>query len=365
MKKTALSLIFILAFTISATSIIGTANSAPTYPIPTGPLNPPVISIESPTSTTYVSWFVPLEFSVTGSWDGYVNHCSVELSLDDGPRYVIYDLHFRVKDLDQNFSIKLGPLSEGIHSLEIFATVGGIYRVGANSTTYTNGDFSSQSSVYFTVNTANQAQISIQSPQNVTYNYNKMIPLEFTVNKTSSIVSMGFTLDQHSNVTIPRNTTLYGPIPDGWHTLKVYSIFSDILPVSSTINFNVDTTAPSVSILSIQNKIYNSSNNLPLIFTVNETSPLITYILDDKVNTIDGNTTLTGLQNGDHKLTVYATDNAGNAGTSQTIDFNLQVPLQPQKALAAVIPPIVVVFVGCFGYLIYLKKRNQSSANKQ
>ncbi len=78
MKKTALSLIFILVLLISATSMIGIVNSAPTYPIPTGPLNPPKISIESPTGTTYVSWFVPLKFSVTGSWDGYVNHCTVK-----------------------------------------------------------------------------------------------------------------------------------------------------------------------------------------------------------------------------------------------------------------------------------------------
>jgi hypothetical protein len=364
MKKTALSLTFILALLISATSTIDIVNSAPTYPIPTGPLNPPVISIESPTGTTYVSWFVPLEFSVTGSWDGYVNRCTVQFSLDDGPRYTIYNMPFRVKDLDQNFSITLGPISEGIHNLEIFATVGGIYKIGANSTTYSTGDFTSQASVYFTVNTANQAQISIQSPQNKTYDFNKMIPLEFTVNKTSTILSMGFTLDNQSTVIIPKNTTLYGPIPDGSHTLKVYSIFSDILPVSSTINFTVDTTAPYVSILSIQNKIYNSSN-IPLIFTVNETSPLITYIIDDKVNTINGNTTLTGLQNGNHKLTVYATDNTGNAGVSETIDFNLQVPLQPQKALAAVLPPTIVVFVGCLSFLICLKKRNQSIANKQ
>ena len=120
MKKTALSLTFILTLLISATSIIGIVNSAPTYPIPTGPLTPPVISIASPTGTTYVSWFVPLEFSVTGSWDGYVNHCTVQFSLDDGPRYAIYNMPFRVKELDQNFSITLGPISEGIHYLAGF-----------------------------------------------------------------------------------------------------------------------------------------------------------------------------------------------------------------------------------------------------
>lgn len=186
--------------------------------------------------------------------------------------------------------------------------------------------------------------------------------MEFTVNKTESIVSMGYTLDEQSNVTIPRNTTLYGPISDGMHTLRVYSVFTDILPVSSTVNFTVDTTAPNVSILSLQNKAYNISN-IPLVFTVNETTSLITYIVDGKVYTINGNTTLTDLQNGDHKLIVYATDEAGNAGASETINFNVQVPIPSQKALA-ILPPMAIVLIGGLSILIYLEKRKQSAAEK-
>jgi hypothetical protein len=362
MKKTALSVTFILALLISATFAICIVNSAPAYPIPTGPLTPPVISMESPTSTTYLSKFVPFKFSVNGSWDGNVDHCTVEFSLDGDARYVIYHLPFRTNEISQNFSIALGPLSEGIHQLQVFATVGGIYRTGPNYTTLERNDFTSQASVYFSVNTANQSQILILSPLNETYNVDKMIPLEFTVNKTESIVSMGYTLDEQANVTIPRNTTLYGPLSDGRHTLKVYSIFSDILPVSSTVNFTVDTTAPNVSILSLQDKVYNSSK-IPLVFTVNESTSLITYIMDGKVYTIEGNTTLTGLQNVDHKLTIYATDEAGNVGASETIDFNVQVLLSPQAALP-IIPPMVIVLVGGLSLLILIKRRNRAAANK-
>ena len=247
MKKRALSISLILALLVLAVFVVGRANSAPSYPIPTGPLTPPAIHIESPTSTTYVSWFVLLQFSVKGSWDGYVQRCTVTFSLDEEPRYVIYDSPFRVKEIAQNFSLTLGPLSEGIHHLQISASVGGAYRTSPNSTTIDADDFTSQTSVYFTVNTANQAQISILSPLNQTYNLNKMIPLEFIVNKNASIVNMGYILDDQLNVTIPRNTTLYGPLSDGLHTVKVYSIFSDILPISSTVNFKVDTTPPNVS----------------------------------------------------------------------------------------------------------------------
>ena len=347
---------FILALLVSAAFVVGSANSAPSYPIPTGPLTPPAIYVESPTSTTYVSWFVPLQFSVNGNWDGYVQRCTVTFSLDEESRYVIYDSPFRVKAIAQNFSLTLGPLSEGIHHLQIFASVRGAYWTSPNSTTIETDDFTSQTSVYFTVNTANQAQISILSPLNQTYNLNKMIPVEFTVNKNASIVNMGYILDEQLKVIIPRNTTLYGPLSDGLHTLKVYSVFSDILPVSSTVNFTVDTTPPNVSILSLQNKIYNTSN-IPLVFTVNETTSQITYIIDGKVSSIDGNTTLTGLQDGDHKLIIYATDEAGNYKVSQTIDFNVQVPLSPEVAYP-IFPPMAIVLVGGLVLLIYFRRRN-------
>jgi hypothetical protein len=353
MKKTAFTIAIILALLIPA-PFIGMANSAPTYSIPTGPLTPPTISMESPTSNTYVSWFVPLKFSVIGSWNGYVQ-CTVEFSLDDGARYVVYAPHFRINEISQNFSISLGPLSEGMHSLQIYATVIGVYRTSPENSTLNAGDYSSQVSVYFTVDTANQAKISIFAPENKTYNSNKDIPVDFAVNSTSSIVSMGFTLDDQSNVTIPRNTTIYGPIPDGLHTLKVFSTFYDILPVSSTVSFTVDTTAPDVSFLSLQNIDYNAST-IPLVFTVNETTSLITYILDTQVYTIQGNATLTGLQDGDHKLTVYATDEAGNAGASETFEFSVQAPLPPEVAYG-VLPPMAIVLIGGFSILIYIEKR--------
>jgi hypothetical protein len=362
MKKTALSISLILALLIAAVFVVGRANSAQSYPIPTGPITPPTIYMESPTSTTYVSWFVPLQFSVKGSWDGYVQRCTVAFTIDEESRYVIYDSPFRIKGIAQNFSLTLGPLSEGIHHLQIFASVRGAYRTSPNSTTIDTDDFTSQTSIYFTVNTANQAQISILSPLNQTYNLNKMIPVEFTVNKNVSIVNMGYILDEKYTVTILRNTTLYGPLADGLHTLKVYSVFSDILPASSTVNFTVDTTPPNVSILSLQNKIYNSSN-IPLVFTVNETTSQITYIIDGKVSSIDGNTTLTGLQDGNHTLIIYATDKTGNYRVSQTIDFKVQVPL-PRDVAYPIIPPMAIVLIGGLSLLIYFRRRNQSTTKK-
>jgi len=362
MKKAALFLTFILTLLISAASVADIALSAPTTTIPTGPLTPPTISMEKPTSTTYPSWFVPLDFSVNGNWNGFVTRFNVKFSLDDGAKQIIYGTSFRINTVAKDFSITLGPLSEGNHHIQVFATVGGVYQTGPNSATLEDNDFTSETSVYFTVNTVGQAQISIISPQNEIYNYNKDIPVEFAVNRTASLISMGYTLDEQSNVTIPRNTTLYGPISDGIHTLRVYSVFSDILPVASTVNFTVDTTPPNITIISLQSKMYNSST-IPLVFTVNETTSIITYILDKQVYTINGNTTLTIMHDGEHELTLYATDEAGNARASETIDFNVRVPIPPQIAIS-ILPPMAIVLIGGLSLLIYFEKRKQSAQKK-
>ena len=359
MKKSVLLTVLILTILILAVSTVDIVSSAVPYPVPTGPIAPPTISLESPTSTTYVRWFVPILFSLSGSWDGYVSSCFVELSLDGGPRYNVLSIPFRINRISRAFSTTLGPLSEGQHTVEIFATVSGTYRADSNSTILKTGSFTSKTSVNFKVDTEGQGQLTLLSPQNQTYNYNKDIPVTFNVNPNASITSMGYTLDQQSNVTIPRNTTIYGPISDGPHTLKVYSVFSDILPVYSTINFTVDTTPPNVSLISLEEETYNEST-VPLVFTVNETTSLITYILDGKVHTSDGNTTMTILRDGDHTLKVYATDEAGNAGSTETISFNVQVPISPNLALG-VLPPLLIVLVGGPIVLVYLKKRKQSS----
>lgn len=80
----------------------------------------------------------------------------------------------------------------------------------------------------------------------------------------------------------------------------------------------IDTTPPTISILSPQNTTY-STTDVPLTFTVNETTNWIGYSLDGQANvTITGNTTLTVLSNGPHHLKVYANDTYGNIGSDYT-----------------------------------------------
>ena len=114
-----------------------------------------------------------------------------------------------------------------------------------------------------------------------------------------------------------------------------------------------DLTSPRISSLSIENKTYSSSQ-LPLTFNVNEKVSQISYRLDNEVDTkIDGNTTLVGLTAGHHDLTIYATDTAGNLGSSENISFSVDVPFSANL--------IEVLAIACLialaGLIVIFKKR--------
>jgi hypothetical protein len=104
--------------------------------------------------------------------------------------------------------------------------------------------------------------------------------------------------------------------------------------------------------------VYKTSS-VPLNFTVNETVSQITYCLDGQDNvTTSGNTTLTDLPNGDHNVTVYATDEFGNTGASETIYFKVDVPF-PTTLVAAL--TVVSVFVIVVALTVYFKKRRREA----
>jgi hypothetical protein len=169
-------------------------------------------------------------------------------------------------------------------------------------------------------------------------------------------------------------------IPAGNHTIMVYAVESGKYlthrgPKGSGLNainyayyyvnfnitdcalvrFTVDTTPPKVRVLSLQNKTYGSSD-LPLNFEVDLTVSQITYSLNGQGNvTISGNTTLTNLSYGDHNVTIYATDEAGNTGAPEAIIFSIAEPFPTTMVIA----PIALVAVCGVGLVVYFKKRKR------
>lgn len=223
--------------------------------------------------------------------------------------------------------------------------------------------------------------ISIISPSNITYTPQSLI-LNLTVqsflDSNKANITIVYSVDGKTNATIETQSTpvpmgiqsyylitgwaTLPEMPEGPHNITVYGKYefptshNNIGLDNRTVYFTVnDGNPPIISNLSLENKTY-SQDNLPLDFTVDESTSWIGYCLDGQTNvTITENCTLTELPAGSHTLTIYATDAAGNMGASETISFSIATPFPAVIAAASGIS--VAVVVSCL--LLHFKKRNR------
>jgi hypothetical protein len=91
----------------------------------------------------------------------------------------------------------------------------------------------------------------------------------------------------------------------------------------------------------------------PFIFFLSSINKIDYYSArDNEANlTLTGNTTLT-LKEGPHKITIYATDTAGNMVASETVYFTIE-QVFPTIPVAAGIATTAIVSLG---FLVYFKK---------
>jgi len=293
--------------------------------------SPPIISILSPENKTYPVRDVPLTFTVSEStsWMSYRLDGTVNSTITE--------------------NTTLPNLLDGTHYVVVFAND-------------TAGYMGSSDTVYFTVDTV-PPNIQILSPENKTYT-TSAVSLNFTVDEATSWI--GYSLDGQMNVTTVGNTTLFG-LSIGMHNLIIHA--NDTvgnMGSSDFVYFTIlDTTPPSISIFSPENKTY-ATDNITLTFTVNESVSLMAYSLDNQANiTITGNTTLFELSSGSHSLIIYAKDTAGNTGTSVIIYFTIEIP-QVERDRGKPLPTwivagILIMAVVGAALLIYFSKIKKGS----
>ncbi|HEX9261199.1 MAG TPA: hypothetical protein VF893_01570 [Candidatus Bathyarchaeia archaeon] len=235
--------------------------------------------------------------------------------------------------------------------------------------------------------------ITIVTPTNNTAYNTSPLPLTFNVTAPQSRTASSTGVDNVAYKADWRNESidvlqggggqgepsfdlLLSNIPEGHHSITIkargigtymneeelsYTWF--FISSTATVSFTIDYTAPTVSVLSLVNMTYNVSD-FPLNFSVNEPVSQIAYNLDGKENnTVSGNTTLTRLSNGDHNLTFYAEDDAGNFGKSDTISFTVAVP-EPEPEPFPTVPVLAasavsIAAVTAAGLLFYNRKRRK------
>ena len=224
--------------------------------------------------------------------------------------------------------------------------------------------------------------IYLSSPINKTYN--GLVLLNFSILDSEGwypnlqkLSSVSYYVDDILYEKIYVDSSLYDPflfsvyledVSDGNHSVRVVAVYAGWLrdnisgkityPLESTsvtACFSLDTQAPIISVTSIENKTYSTSD-LHLNFTVSELFSNASYVLDGQKNVaISGNTTLTNLPYGEHNATVYATDEVGNTGASETTYFTIEEPFPTSLVMASSVT-VAAVVIGV-GLLVYLIKR--------
>ncbi|MDR0461302.1 MAG: hypothetical protein LBH62_07770 [Nitrososphaerota archaeon] len=192
--------------------------------------------------------------------------------------------------------------------------------------------------------------IDITSPQqNKTY---KTIQIDYQVNKAVSWV--GYSLDNNLNVTLTKTSSIVENIPDGSHSIVLFA--KDALGnigVSKTIYFTIDNTVPIITIINPLHQAYSTAD-IALTFIIDKPVTQISYSLNGQNNVpITGNITIPALPDGDHVITVYATDELGNLGTSDEITFTIAT--FPISKVAITILVIMILITS--GYLAIKHKK--------
>ena len=189
--------------------------------------------------------------------------------------------------------------------------------------------------------------IQITSPGNDTYS---QIILTYTVNRQASWV--GYSIDDTANVTAHGETELAN-LTQGSHSIIMYGNDSaGNMGSSNRVFFSVNSLPPEINMVMPLNQSYGS-NDIQLIFVLNQNSTKIVYSLDGGANqTIEGNVTLPALTNGSHHVTIYVTGVYG-LSSSRTVYFNV-APF-PTLTLVGIAASVIIVVAS--GYLLLPKRK--------
>jgi hypothetical protein len=175
------------------------------------------ISIISPQNTTYGLEPLTLEINETVLFNYNINH-HITYSVDGADNITIPRQTSDSEGIDPYIgeitgTVPLPELSKGSHYISVYQET--MYPDHLSITAWQY----SKVTVYFTVNDNQPPTVLVSSIENKSYSQTTF-DLNFTVDMPTSWV--GYSLDDHANITITENTTLTG-LSEGPHNLRVYA----------------------------------------------------------------------------------------------------------------------------------------------
>lgn len=171
-----------------------------------------------------------------------------------------------------------------------------------------------------------------------------------------AVVNMYYSLDGSPNALLSLNRCDNGPsyfgtgtlnnLTDGYHTVKVFSTDTQGEVLSASTRFLVNTTFRYPTILLSPMNITYYSKDIPLTYTIDSSKYKVFYQLDNlQTIQLTGNTTLSGLLEGQNTIKITASDENG-LYSKQTANFAIDTinptptptPTVPEFSWLAILP---------------------------
>ena len=256
----------------------------------------PFINVTVPQNVSYTAINISLNYSVTDlqidrCW--FINATGATVFLNNQTRGVCTNVTFLARGNIQN-----------------------------NITVYANdtGGNINSSVIFFTTNVS--YVITIQEPQNTTYDRNTSLELNFTIENNNSIDKIWYNIDNGSNNTVTANILFN--TSQGHHTLTLF-VNSTLTTMNFTnVSFTVIITSPRISLQSPRNITY-ATTNISLNYTVSKFDTCwLVNTTGQRIN-LSGcvNTTFESTANQQNNITLFVNDSDNNLNSSQvffTID---------------------------------------------
>ena len=195
----------------------------------------------------------------------------------------------------------------------------------------------------------------------------------------SGLISAFYSIDGNSNNSLTLTNDTYdvmytatgkmANLTDGYHNLRIFALDSNGKELSTSTTFLVNTTFTYPAFLLSPSNITYSKNEVPLEYCFDKTNNYsiltIYYKIDDISNSlgIRGNTTLTGLSEGQHTITIRAI--TGNSLYSEQIVYFTVKTTESEQLLAlsnlaiALVIATIAIIIGISLAVFAYKRRKK------
>jgi len=207
-------------------------------------------------------------------------------------------------------------------------------------------------------------ELEITAPEDGSYVASQTVTVTWSASDESGVNITMIYVDGELKAVLGAETsyTISG-LSEGSHQVKVVVYDRVYLSSEATVNFTVDITNPTVTIVSPEEGAHVTAGNITVEFNVTDNigiDKIEVYLDGELVATLPGTAreVSVNLTPGSHAISIVAYDYAGNQG-SALVNVVAEAPAPPWYLYGGIAVVVIIVVVGVLVYLVKIRKKTE------